>query len=154
MERILISACLLGMPCRYDGKSVEKAGVSELIKIAQPIPFCAEIYGGLPTPRSSAEVTGERVCTRDGTDVTEAFMRGAALGVRLAKQFGCKRALLKDKSPSCGKGMIYSGHFDRTLVPGNGLLAQALTDAGVKVYSSEELDVLMKDLEESAYVQM
>ena len=147
---VLVSACLFGVPCRYDGKSVAFDELEKMQARANLVPFCAEIYGGLPTPRPASEIDGARVVTEAGVDVTEAFRKGASEGVRLIKMLDCRYALLKDKSPSCGVGQVYSGKFDRTLVPGNGILAQALMDAGVKVFSSKNIDELLKALDAEA----
>ncbi len=147
MKRVLVSACLFGMPCRYDGRSVP-AVLSELNRAAAIVPFCPEIYGGLPTPRPSAERDGNRVKTKDGVDVTEAFQRGAALTVETAKALNCRCALLKDKSPSCGRGRIYDGTFTGTLTDGNGVAAEALERAGVRVFMPQELDALLAALQE------
>ena len=116
MKRVLVSACLFGMPCRYDGRSVP-AVLSELNRAAAIVPFCPEIYGGLPTPRPSAERDGNRV-------------------------------KMKDKSPSCGRGRIYDGTFTGTLTDGNGVAAEALERAGVRVFMPQELDALLAALQE------
>ena len=142
MKHVLVSACLLGMPCRYDGRS-KPAALTELSRAAALVPFCPEIYGGLPTPRPSAERDGERVKTKNGADVTEAFHRGAALAVELAKALDCRCALLKDKSPSCGRGRIYDGTFTGTLTPGDGVTAQLLLENGIAVYGESEIDKLV-----------
>lgn len=147
MKRVLVSACLLGMPCRYDGRSVP-AALDALSRAAAIVPFCPEIYGGLPTPRPSAERCGAYVRTGDGADVTEAFQKGANLAVEMAKAQGCQYALLKDKSPSCGYGRIYDGTFSRTLTDGNGVAADALARAGVRVFMPQKLDALLAALRE------
>ena len=120
-----------------------------LISRANVIPFCAEVYGGLPTPRASAEIqprTG-RVTAQSGTDVTDSFERGAREAVRIARMLDCRYALLKDKSPSCGVGKVYDGSFTRALVPGDGRTARALIDAGVRAFSSANFDALLKALD-------
>ena len=146
---ILVSACLMGIPCRYDGKSVPFEPIKELLSRANVIPFCAEVYGGLPTPRASAELqpsTG-RVALKDGTDVSDAFARGAREAARIARLLNCRYALLKDKSPSCGVGEVYDGTFTRTLVPGDGRTARALIEAGVRVFSCANLGALLEALD-------
>ena len=148
-QNVLVSACLLGIPCRYDGRSVSFDKMEALISRANVVPFCAEVYGGLPTPRPSAEIqpnTG-RVTTEDQTDVTDSYERGAREAVRIAKTLNCRYALLKDKSPSCGVGTVYNGSFTRTLAPGYGITARALIDAGVRVFSSAEPDALLNALD-------
>ena len=107
--KLLVSACLLGVGCRYDGGHNQLPQLKELLKTHTCIPICPEQMGGLPTPRPPAERQGSRVVTRDGEDVTEAFLRGTAEVLRLADLYRCKAALLKERSPSCGCGQIYDG---------------------------------------------
>lgn len=132
-ERILVSACLLGVPCRYDGKSVPCEGLIRLAERAQMTPVCPEQLGGLPTPRVPAERRGDAVVTRDGQDVTAQYRRGAEEALRLARLMGCTRAILKSKSPSCGCGVIYDGSFSGRLIPGEGMTAQLLREHGIEV---------------------
>ena len=139
MEKILVSACLLGVPCRYDGCSVPCEKALELVKTAQAVPVCPEILGGLPTPRVPAERVGDRVLNREGADVTEAYRRGAEQALYLCRLFGCKTAVLKSRSPSCGCREIYDGTFTGHRVPGMGMTAQLLSQAGVRVLTEEEL---------------
>ena len=137
--RILVSACLLGCACRYDGKSKPHPAVAALCEKHTLIPVCPEIYGGLPTPRPASEIVGDRVLNGTGADVTAAYLHGAKEALRLAKQFGCTVAVLKAKSPSCGKGKVYDGSFTRTLTDGDGVTAALLMKNGIKVYTEEEL---------------
>ena len=141
-ENLIISACLLGMPTRYDGKSVAKVDAAKLSEKYNLIPVCPEIYGGLPTPRVPSEKQGSAVRMKDGTDVTENFARGAASTLEIAKISGAKRALLKAKSPSCGKGQIYDGSFSGTLTSGNGTAAALLMANGIEVLTENEIDKL------------
>ena len=143
METLLISACLAGVRCRYDGGGKALPELKELQARYQLLPLCPEQLGGLPTPRPPAERRGERVVTREGGDVTQAFQRGAAETLALAQRFGCRKALLKERSPSCGGGTIYDGAFTGGLKAGDGLTAQALKAAGVRVYGESELDALL-----------
>ena len=138
MKHVLVSACLLGMPCRYDGRSKPTA-LTELSRAAALVPFCPEIYGGLATPREPAEILHGRVVAKSGTDVTEQYRKGAKETVRLAKMLGCDCAVLQDRSPSCGRGMIHNGNFDGGLIPGDGIAARALLEAGIPVYSASEV---------------
>ena len=131
--RILVSACLLGVNCRYDGKNGRRDEVLKLLREYELIPVCPEILGGLATPRTPAERKGDRVVTKDGADVTKAYERGAKEVLRLARLFGCQAAVLKERSPSCGAGTIYDGTFTGTLTEGNGVCAQMLLDAGIRV---------------------
>ena len=137
---ILVSACLLGTPCRYDGQSKADERIIKLMKEHTLVPACPEILGGLPTPRPPAERRGAEVVTKDGTDVTEQYNRGAKEAVRLARLYGCRLAVLKAKSPSCGKGEIYDGSFENKLTSGDGTAAAALEKAGVTVVSEEEIE--------------
>jgi uncharacterized protein YbbK (DUF523 family) len=135
----LCSACLLGIPCRYDGKAKPNAKILELAKFEILIPICPEQLGGLPTPREAAEQRGERVVTRSGKDCTEAFKKGSDAACLIAKKCGAKEAILKQRSPSCGCGQIYDGSFSGRVVCGYGMTAKALIREGIKVISEEEL---------------
>lgn len=141
--KLLVSACLMGVGCRYDGKSNELPQLAELLARHDCIPACAEVFGGLPTPRVPAEIAGDRVVNKEGRDVTAQFTRGAEEVARLAKITGCTAALLKERSPSCGRGQIYDGTFTKTLVEGDGLTAKALKDLGLTVYGESELAKLL-----------
>jgi len=143
--RILVSACLLGMRVRYDGQSRPNDAVIALMDRHELIPVCAEVFGGLPTPRVPAERTGGRVVTKDGRDVTQEYERGAEEIARLAKLYGCTHAILKEKSPSCGKGRIYDGTHTGTLTEGNGVLAELLMEMGVKVVGETEIGKLFEE---------
>ncbi len=143
--KILVSACLLGAACRYDGKSKQYPLIDELCRRHQVVPVCPEQLGGLPTPRVPAERQGERVVTKDGRDVTEAYLRGAQQALELARKLGCTVAVLKEKSPSCGSGRIYDGSFTGTLTDGWGTAAQLLQNAGVRVLGESELAAFLRD---------
>ena len=123
--KVLVSACLLGMACRYDGRTKENADVIRLAKRYTLIPYCPEIYGGLATPREPSEIRDGRVYTKSGVDVTAQFEKGAAEGLRLCRSLGCDCALLQDQSPSCGCGVIHDGTFGEGLVEGDGVDHQA-----------------------------
>lgn len=135
--RYVVSACLAGIPCRYDGGCSPFAPVVRLVESGQALPVCPEQLGGLPTPRVPAEIRNGRVLTRDGVDVTEAFLRGARKALQLARQCGATEAVLKARSPSCGCGPVYDGTFSRKLVPGKGLFAALLLEEGLAVHSEE-----------------
>lgn len=137
--RILVSACLLGVSCRYDGKSKPHPAVLALQGQHQLIPVCGEIFGGLPTPRTPAERVGDRVLTEDGRDVTQEYHRGAEEVLALASRLDCKVALLKERSPSCGTGEIYDGSFTRTLIAGDGVTAELLRASGIAVFGESRL---------------
>ena len=123
---ILVSACLLGTACRYDGRSKADAAVTALLARHTLIPVCGEIFGGLPTPRTPAERRGARVMTKDGRDVTDAYRRGAEEVVRLARLYGARAAILTERSPSCGSGEIYDGTFSGTRTAGWGVTVQEI----------------------------
>ena len=137
---ILVSACLLGVACRYDGASRPNERVLALAREHTLIPLCPEQLGGLPTPRIPSEYDGQRVLNRAGEDVTEAFRRGALECVRLARLLQADLVILKDKSPSCGVGLRYSGRFDGTLTEGDGVTAEQLKEAGIPLISCTEID--------------
>ncbi|HJC58607.1 MAG TPA: DUF523 domain-containing protein [Candidatus Eisenbergiella intestinipullorum] len=141
---ILVSACLLGVCCRYNGTGEANARVLELRKRHHLIPVCPEIYGGLATPRPPAERVEERVLTEDGTDVTAQYRKGAEEALRLAETLGCTAAVLKARSPSCGKGRIHDGTFSGGMTNGDGMTAQLLSAHGIRVYleTDEALDEL------------
>ena len=132
--RILVSACLLGVYCRYNGERKQMDGIERLMERAELIPVCPEILGGLPTPRPAAERVGNRVMNREGADVTEAYRRGAEETLHLAELFGAKMALLKERSPSCGMGKIHDGSFLGRIVDGSGVTAELLAAHGISVY--------------------
>ncbi len=142
MEKILVSACLLGVPCRYDGKSKPQQEVMALKNKYELIPVCAEVLGGLTTPRIGAEIIGNKVIRKDGVDVTYEYNKGADKILEIAKENNCKIAILKSKSPSCGKGEVYDGTFKKALIKGDGILTRLLIKNGIAVYSEKEIDKL------------
>lgn len=137
---ILVSACLAGIACRYDGNPNTYNPAVELVREGRAIPFCPEIVGGLPTPRTPCEIQGDRIMDRDGIDQTDAFVRGAEEGLRIAKLVGCREALLKANSPSCGCGRVYDGTFSGSIVDGDGMFARLLMDNGITVRTDEDGD--------------
>ena len=145
MKSLLVSACLLGVGCRYDGKRVTKIDVERLTKLYNIIPFCPEVYGGLPTPRTPSERVGDRVIMSDGTDVTHCFMRGAKEAYELCLKMGCDTALLKERSPSCGFGEIYDGSFTGSLTPGMGVCAEYLHSHGIRILGEGDIDLLFEE---------
>lgn len=144
-ERILISACLLGTACRYDGNSkpMDENLISALMEKYELIPVCPEILGGLPTPREPSERQGGRIMMRSGRDVTDSYLRGAAETLRLARLFGCEKAVLKERSPSCGSGSIYDGSFSGTLTDGDGATASLLKQNGIGVFGESRAKELL-----------
>ena len=143
---ILVSACLLGVHCRYSGKGELHPTVAKLLYTHHLIPVCPEILGGLPTPRTPAERCGARVMTRDGADVTEPYARGPRETLALAQLFDCRYAILKARSPSCGRGAIYDGTFSGTLTEGDGVTAQLLSAHGIRVFTEEQLADFLREI--------
>jgi uncharacterized protein YbbK (DUF523 family) len=138
-EKVLVSACLLGQSCAYDGEHRKSDAVCRLAEKYELIPICPECEGGLPTPRIPSERVGERVLSKNGTDVTRAYAAGAKAALSLALGEGVAFAVLKSKSPSCGKGEIYDGSFTHTLILGNGVTAELLLSRGIPVYTEKEI---------------
>ena len=145
---VLISACLLGVNCRYNGSGGDPQEVRELLEYVHPVPVCPEILGGLPTPRPPAERMGERVVTCEGGDVTGAYLRGAQECLKLAKLCGANIALMKERSPSCGAGEIYDGTFTHTRVPGDGTASELLKQHGIAVYGESRIRELIDLIKE------
>lgn len=157
MEKILISACFLGNPVRYDGSALDvsiKVGLAAQAIIDQwagegrLVPLCPEVAGGLPTPRPPAEISFSkkdrsgldwRVITSSGMDVSEPFQRGAKIAMQLCQQHGIKLAVLTESSPSCGSSTIYNGQFEQVKVAGEGITTALLRERGVRVFSQFEL---------------
>lgn len=133
MEKILVSACLAGFPCRYDGQAKPDEEVIELVRQGLALPICPEQLAGLPTPRPAAERVGKQVLTASGEDLTEQFEYGATITLKLAEEFHCHKAILKSGSPSCGFGMIYDGTFSGKKMSGNGLTADLLLANGFEL---------------------
>ena len=130
---ILVSACLLGVECRYDGRGVLMSQAEELLSRHHLIPVCPEIMGGLATPRTPAERTGSGVVTREV--------------LKLAQLYGCQAAILKERSPSCGSGQVYDGTFTGTLTKGDGVCAACLKEHGIRVYGESQVGRLLEDIE-------
>lgn len=145
----LVSACLVGIKCRYDGKSNPHQKLTEPFKKGSLIPICPEHFGGLSTPRPPAEIFGgdgqdvlsgkAKVIQKDGTDVTENFIRGAKIVLEFAGRLDVKEVVLKARSPSCGCGLIYDGSFSDELIPGDGVTTALLKQNGIKVKTEEDL---------------
>jgi uncharacterized protein YbbK (DUF523 family) len=151
-KKLLVSACLLGINCRYDGKHnlISNDKLRELKVYFDLIPVCPEQLGGLSTPRLPAEIQSDgRILRNNGADVTDNFLRGADAALNIAEQAGSDLALLKAHSPSCGYSLVYSGRFDGTLIEGQGVTAKLFEKNGIKVYNEKEIDKLIG---ECAYV--
>ena len=146
---ILVSRCLLGEACRYDGASKPVEEIRQLEKEGHTlIPVCPEVEGGLPTPRPPAEIQEDgRVLSRPGIDVSEQYQAGARRALELARAHGCTVAILKEKSPSCGNDQVYDGSFTGTLIPGQGVTARLLTQHGIRVLGENTLQNLFEQEE-------
>ncbi len=146
-EPVFVSACLTGEKCRYDGTTYSTPVARALVGHGQAVVFCPELAGDLGVPRPRAEIVGgdgrdvldgrAQVLTVDGTDVTSAFVAAARAAVAVAQASGCRRALLKSRSPSCGFGVIFDGTFSGRIKPGIGVAAAALAEVGVDIESSD-----------------
>lgn len=132
-EKVLVSACLLGVDCKYNGGNNYDEEIFKELEKYELIPVCPEIFGGLPTPRKPSEIVGDKVINNEGLDVTNSFKRGAEETLELAKKLGVKRAILKAKSPSCGNGKIYDGTFTGTIIDGDGITTKFLKENGIEV---------------------
>lgn len=137
--KVLISACLLGERCKYDGGDNFTFDFKRAFPEIDFVPICPEVDGGLPTPRTPCEIRGGKVLSKDGKDLTENFKKGADLALLKAKESSIGIAILKAKSPSCGSGLIYDGTFSHTLVPGDGITGGLLKKAGLKVFTEGEI---------------
>lgn len=140
---IAVSACLVGVKCRYDGKSVVYPEIMALFEAGKLLPVCPEVLGGLSIPRPSCEMikTADhyKVCTVEGVDKTAAFQAGAEKTLAVCQALGISKAILKSKSPSCGRDYIYDGTFTGNLVEGNGLTAALLMANGIEVVGEQGL---------------
>lgn len=143
MEKILISACLIGDKTRYDGKSNYNPKIQQLMEKYELVPFCPEVEGGLKTPRDPSEIKGEQVISSKGKDVTYQYNKGAELALNICQFLNIKIAVLKEKSPSCGVHQIHDGSFSGKLTDGEGVTTSLLKRKGINVISEEEIDTLL-----------
>ena len=138
----VVSACLCGERVRYDGGGFNIPGLRLLAESGRAVPVCPECLGGLPTPRDPAERQGDKVISCAGKDVTKAYTKGAETALYFAKLNHVDFAVMKAKSPSCGKGLIYDGTFTGNKIPGNGVTVELLNANGIPVFTEDELDQL------------
>ena len=143
MEKILISACLVGDKTKYDGHSNYNEKIKLLLEKYELVPFCPEMEGGLPSPRKPSERVKDRVKMENGKDVTKNFEKGAELALNICLYLGIHTAILKENSPSCGTHKIYDGSFSHKLKDGMGVTAELLKRKGIKVLSEDEIDTLL-----------
>lgn len=144
--KILISRCLLGCPCRYDGKDNLIDDIKEKLKDHVLVDICPEVDGGMTIPRPPSEISNSRVVNIKGEDVTTYFEKGAEIALKKAQDNEIKIAILKSKSPSCGHGKIYDGTFSKKLIRGNGICADLLEKNGIKIFNEEEFNDFIKFL--------
>ena len=152
LPKLLVSACLVGNPVRYDGKAknLNHEGLKQLLEQGRAIDFCPEVAGGLPVPRPAAEcISGDgdaviagsaRVKTHAGADVTDYFLAGAKQALALCRQHDITVAVLTETSPSCGSGQIYDGSFNRQPIVASGVTTALLRQHGIKVFNQHQLD--------------
>lgn len=143
MQKILISACLVGEKCNYKGQGNYNPEVEKLKEKYELVLFCPECEGGLKTPRIPSEIRGSTVINKQGKDVTRNFELGANKALALCKYLGITKAVLKENSPSCGTHKIHNGYFMDRLVQGMGVTARLLKSKGIEVYSENEIDKLL-----------
>lgn len=138
-EKIIVSACLLGINCKYNGDNNKNENVLDYLKNKEVIPVCPEIYGGLSIPRTTSEIIGDKVITKDKRNVTKEYLKGAEETLYIAKLFNVKKALLKAKSPSCGNKEIYDGTFTGNKIKGIGITAKLLKENGLEIINENEI---------------
>lgn len=147
-EKVLISACLLGEKCRYDGQAKKVNGLIELTKYYDLIPVCPEMSGGLKVPRDPSEIVQDKVLTKNGKDVTENYNSGAYWANSICQIYHIKLAILKEDSPSCGTHFIHDGLFDGKKIPGQGITTKKLVKMGIKVINEKEALELLNKMSE------
>jgi len=136
----LVSACLVGINCRFDGGNCACPKVLKIVNECNAVVACPELLAGFSVPRERMELRGGRVFTESGNDVTEQARRGAEELLSAAKKLGVKGAILKARSPSCGKGRIYDGSFSGKLVDGDGIVALLLMENGINVLTEDDIE--------------
>jgi uncharacterized protein YbbK (DUF523 family) len=148
VPRYLVSACLAGIRCRYDGGSCPNSVVESLVESGEAVAVCPELLGGLDVPREPCEIRvdgrrAQKIVTRSGADCTRKYMKGARKTLRIVRSLHIEKAILKSRSPSCGYGVVHDGEFSGALVNGNGVTAALLLREGVRIYTEEQVDVLV-----------
>lgn len=142
--KYIVSACLAGEKCRYDGNSNTDIRIKEMVENGSAIPVCPELLGGLPVPRVRCELRlssgSKEIIGEDGGNYTDAFTRGALLSLEIAENYRITQAILKSRSPSCGCGFIYDGTFSGKLIDGNGITADLFLKSGIKVFTENNFE--------------
>lgn len=144
--KILISSCLLGENCRYDGSSKENTDLKKLLENCQLYPVCPEVLGGLPTPRYPSEIKDGKVINSIGQSLDKEFRSGAQKALEIARENNIDLAILQSRSPSCGVKDIYDGSFTGRLIAGRGIFAEKLIKEGFTVVDGEDLDKIERIL--------
>ncbi len=134
---IIVSACLAGVQCRYNGSSYAVPSIMEMVIQGKAIPICPEILAGLPTPRPPVELYKGKIITLTGDDQTDRYRAGAQMGLEIAVASRCQKAILKSKSPTCGTGRIYDGTFSGNLISGDGIFTKMLKEKGIEVCTED-----------------
>ena len=140
MEKVLVSACLVGENCKYNGGNNKKEKILEFLKDKEVILVCPEVMGGMSTPRAKSEILNDKVVSEFGDDVSEHFIKGANIALTKAIENNIDYAILKEKSPSCGSKKIYNGEFNGTLIEGAGVFASLLKEKGIKILTEEDFE--------------
>ena len=145
MENLLVSGCLLGKNTKYNGKNNYIPLIEKIKEKYNIIVICTEVMGGLSIPRDPSEISGNKVINNKMKDVTFEYNKGAKIALELAIKNNCKKALLKEKSPSCGVNYIYDGTFSGNIICGMGITTKLLVSNNIDVYSENEIDLLLND---------
>lgn len=136
---ILVSACLAGIKCRFDGKSKPDLSIIDLVAKGKAITVCPEELGGLSTPRIPVEQQGDKIISKKGEELTDAYSNGARKALKIALENNCTKAILKSKSPTCGCGKIYDGTFSGKLIDGDGVFCKLLKKTNITIQTEESL---------------
>lgn len=140
----IVSACLAGIKCRYDGRANSDERIKKLVEEGKAIPVCPEVLGGLPIPRTPCEIIDNngriKVINKKGIDCTEEFLKGAKKALAISQIVGAKKAVLKSKSPSCGNGKIYDGSFSGKLIEGQGVTTKLFLNNDIEVYTEKNFN--------------
>lgn len=144
---VVVSQCLLGVNCRYDGGSNPCPAMAQLMEKCHVVPVCPEMLGGMTTPRLPSERRGDQVVNRQGEDVTAHFEKGAEEALKIAQLYGAGYAVLKQSSPSCGSQRVYDGSFTGRKIPGQGVAAAMFEKAGIALFDEHQVMQLIEILE-------
>ncbi len=145
MQPLIISACLLGVNCKYNASNnkLDDITIQKLQQKYNLIPICPEIMGGMPTPRNPVEIKNGKIIDQKNNDYTQNFQKGAQESLKIAQLFHAQKALLKESSPSCGSHTIYDGSFTHKKIPGMGITAEKLSHNKIQTYSEENVKILL-----------